>query len=151
MMVIFFILLTFSLCYSEKELRNCQCGHDRVVWCKDDILNFEALSRKFEEEDGILDEVQKQLNMGINLCPWSKVSYGANNENYVPYCEIAFGPSEIPDQSKGEWKASILRQDNINHYRLESQLPGSHPIGDYPFCNDVRFCASSLFCILCVS
>jgi hypothetical protein len=36
--------------YAEQELRSCPCKSNRVVYVREDILELEALSRKFEED-----------------------------------------------------------------------------------------------------
>ncbi|KAI3869029.1 hypothetical protein MKX03_016247 [Papaver bracteatum] len=51
---------------------------------------MEALAKKFEKEDGILDEVQQQLKSGSDLCLQSKLFPGPDQSGYVLYYEIKF-------------------------------------------------------------
>ncbi|XP_073111647.1 lysine-specific demethylase JMJ13 isoform X2 [Elaeis guineensis] len=77
----------------EKELRNCPCGHNHVVYSREDILNLEDVSKKFEQEDGILDEVQKQALEGDGSCPQPNLFQCTEGGGYKPYCEIKFEAS----------------------------------------------------------
>ncbi|RZC80599.1 hypothetical protein C5167_043188 [Papaver somniferum] len=51
---------------------------------------MEALAKKFEKEDGILDEVQQQLKSRSDLCLQSNLFPGPDQSGYVSYCEIKF-------------------------------------------------------------
>ena len=56
------ILFTWLPCFEEEEIRKCSCSCDRVVFVRKDIFELEALSKKFEEEIGVLDEVGKWMS-----------------------------------------------------------------------------------------
>ncbi|XP_038982312.1 lysine-specific demethylase JMJ706-like isoform X2 [Phoenix dactylifera] len=77
-----------------KELRKCRCGYNRIVFLREDILKLEAVSRKFEQEDGILELVQNQAQQGDDSCLQPNL-FQCAGDGYKPYCEIKF--EENPD------------------------------------------------------
>nr|CAB3450767.1 unnamed protein product [Digitaria exilis] len=88
------ILFTCLPCFEEEEIRKCPCSCDRVVFVRKDIFELEALSKKFEEEIGILDEVGKLIsqNDGSTTHPYlfDGIDYSAK---YFPYCKIQIDAS----------------------------------------------------------
>jgi hypothetical protein len=42
--------------YAEQEVRSCPCKSNRVVYVREDILELEALSRKFEQDISLYKE-----------------------------------------------------------------------------------------------
>ncbi|URD91419.1 JmjC domain containing protein [Musa troglodytarum] len=84
-----------------KQLRSCHCGSDRVLFMRGDILKLEAISREFEQDNDVLDEVQKQVQQGNDFHLWSSSFDSAENDGYVPYCEIRFETSsEVKDYNE---------------------------------------------------
>ncbi|XP_077234939.1 lysine-specific demethylase JMJ13-like [Tasmannia lanceolata] len=73
----------------EIEARGCSCGHNRVLVVREDLMEMEAASQKFEREAGILEEVQLQMQRGDDLCLRPNV-LSCIEEGYTPYCEIKF-------------------------------------------------------------
>ncbi|CAL9067248.1 lysine-specific demethylase JMJ706-like isoform X1 [Musa acuminata AAA Group] len=85
----------------DKELRSCHCGSDRVIFMRGDILKLEAISREFEQDNDVLDEVQKQVRQGNDFHLWSSSFDSAEDDGYVPYCEIKFETSyEVKDYNE---------------------------------------------------
>lgn len=75
----------------EKEIKSCSCGSNGVVFLKD-FWELVAVSQKFEQEDGILGEFQKQVgNDDLRLQP--NFSLSAEGDGYEPYCNIKFKAS----------------------------------------------------------
>ncbi|XP_037454110.1 lysine-specific demethylase JMJ706-like [Triticum dicoccoides] len=81
------------LCH-EEEIRKCPCSHDRAVFVRKDIIELEALSKKFEEEKGIVDAVRKQMSRGSSTHSYfNRISH---NAEYFPYCKIHIdAPPEV--------------------------------------------------------
>ncbi|THU45502.1 hypothetical protein C4D60_Mb02t18600 [Musa balbisiana] len=92
----------------DKELRSCHCGSDRVIFMRGDILKLEAISREFEQDNDVLDEVQKQVQQGNDFHLWSSSFDSAEDDGYVPYCEIKFGTSyEVKDYNEYKTLESV--------------------------------------------
>lgn len=49
---------------------------------------MEAASQKFEQEDGILDEVQQQIQQGDDSLEFKL--FPCSGDGYIPYCQINF-------------------------------------------------------------
>uniref|UniRef100_A0A0D9YWU2 JmjC domain-containing protein n=1 Tax=Oryza glumipatula TaxID=40148 RepID=A0A0D9YWU2_9ORYZ len=81
------------LCH-EEEIRRCPCSCDRVVFVRKDIFELETLSKKFEEESGILDAVKKQMARRDGASQHSNFFDCTDHEaEYYPYCNIHIDPS----------------------------------------------------------
>ncbi|WOL16655.1 lysine-specific demethylase JMJ706-like isoform X2 [Canna indica] len=86
--------------HHERELRSCLCGLDRAIFMREDTLELEALSLKFEQENNILEEVQKQVQQSSGFSLLSSLLY-STEDDYAPYCEIKFQASaEVTDHSQ---------------------------------------------------
>ncbi|VFR02149.1 unnamed protein product [Cuscuta campestris] len=95
------------MCYSHAvclrhDPRSLQlpCGRRRTLCLREDILNMEDASKKFEHEEVVLYEVQELLKKSedfailLNLFP--EVNEGMD---YVPYCDLHFEfPGEVDSQ-----------------------------------------------------
>lgn len=77
------------------------CGGKFVFSLRDDILEMEAASKKFEQEDMVLVEIQKQsrYNSDPYLYPFNAFA-GDQDDEYFPYCEIKFEPEAAKYQSE---------------------------------------------------
>lgn len=64
---------------------------------------MEAISRTFEQEIDVLEEVLKQIQQGDGFYLGTSPFYNAEHDGYVPYCEIKFESS--PD----------IRGDKLEH------------------------------------
>ncbi|KAF8729161.1 hypothetical protein HU200_017743 [Digitaria exilis] len=116
------------LCH-EEEIRKCPCSCDRVVFVRKDIFELEALSKKFEEEIGILDEVGKLIsqNDGSTTHPYlfDGIDYSAK---YFPYCKIQIDASpEIHSFSE----VDVLGYDLNKPYPIASTITFAHGLHDY--------------------
>lgn len=89
-----FIIFTCLPCFEEEEIRRCPCSCDRVVFVRKDIFELETLSKKFEEESGILDAVKKQMARRDGASQHSNFFDCTDHEaEYYPYCNIHIDPS----------------------------------------------------------
>lgn len=70
----------------ETETCCCSCGHDRVLYVRKDLQEMEVASKKFEQENGILEEIQQ----GDGSSMPSKLFPSTGHDGYIPYCEIKF-------------------------------------------------------------
>ncbi|KAF8750238.1 hypothetical protein HU200_012493 [Digitaria exilis] len=116
------------LCH-EEEIRKCPCSCNRVVFVRKDIFELEALSKKFEEEIGILDEVGKLIsqNDGSNTHHYlfDNINHSAK---YFPYCKIQIDASpEIHTFSE----IDVLGYDLNKPYPTASTITFAHGLHDY--------------------
>ncbi|XP_042490700.1 lysine-specific demethylase JMJ706 isoform X1 [Macadamia integrifolia] len=78
-----------SICLRhEIESLGCSCGGNVVLFVRRDLSEMEAAAQKFEREEGILEEVQQQIECGGDLCTQPNLFQCV--DGYVPYCEIKF-------------------------------------------------------------
>ncbi|KAJ8613625.1 hypothetical protein MRB53_036919 [Persea americana] len=70
------------------EAKDCQCGHNRLIFVSEELQGMEAASKEFEQQDGILEEVQRQIRQSDYLCLWPTLFSCSEADEYVPYCEI---------------------------------------------------------------
>ncbi|XP_019709321.2 lysine-specific demethylase JMJ706 [Elaeis guineensis] len=115
----------------EEELRKCPCGYNRIVFLREDILKLEAVSRKFEE-DGILEEVQKQAQHVDDSCLQPNL-FQCADDGYKPYCEIKF--EEHPDADE----VGLLHNDgyaNSNRAKPSQMVSASEFESAVPVASD---------------
>ncbi|KAJ6836293.1 lysine-specific demethylase JMJ706-like isoform X7 [Iris pallida] len=105
----------------ESEIRNCPCGRNRVIYLRMDLLELESASKKFENEDGISEEVQKQVQLGDESCLQSKLFLCTKDDGYKLYCEIKFeATTQIGEHVK--WNSQGLDCTYLkNDLRLTAQ------------------------------
>ncbi|XP_058085688.1 lysine-specific demethylase JMJ13-like isoform X2 [Magnolia sinica] len=105
----------------DTEARGCSCGHDRLIFVREDLLKMEVASQKYEQEDGILEAVQRQLELGNDLCPQPSLFSCCEEDGYVPYCEI-----KIEQNSKCAEQAQVqLREPDCVSHRPAMQNSGN--------------------------
>ncbi|KAL0905072.1 hypothetical protein M5K25_027248 [Dendrobium thyrsiflorum] len=75
--------------HHESEIRSCQCGSNRTILLRSDLLEFETVAKKFEQEDGIT-EFEKQLQENDFISSQPNVFLCPVEDGYSPYCEIRF-------------------------------------------------------------
>lgn len=65
------------------------CGSNHILFVREDITEMEAAAKKFEQEEGILEEINRQARSGDNLYshPFTYMFVRAE-DGYSPYCEI---------------------------------------------------------------
>ncbi|KAG2660811.1 hypothetical protein PVAP13_1KG460900 [Panicum virgatum] len=126
------------LCH-EEEIRKCPCSCDRVVFVRKDIFELEALSKKFEEEIGVLDEVGKWMSQSDGPSTHPCLFDGINhNSKYFPYCKIQIDASpEIHTFSE----IDVLGYDLNKLYPTASTITFAHGPHDYSTQSDE--CTSS--------
>ncbi|KAB1222263.1 Lysine-specific demethylase 5B [Morella rubra] len=68
------------------------CGGNRTLFLREDIAEMEAAAKKFEQEEGIVEEIHQQARSGGNFYshPFSYMVKRAEEDGYSPYCEIKF-------------------------------------------------------------
>ena len=68
---------------------SCQCGRNRVVFSRDNVSEFEAASWQFEEEDGVVEEIEKRIRYSEDsFTSKYSLSSSGDDEGYHPYCSI---------------------------------------------------------------
>ncbi|KAK9144262.1 hypothetical protein Sjap_004165 [Stephania japonica] len=94
------------------ESQQCHCCSDRVVYYREDISEMEAAAQKFEQEDGMLRLVQRQLKCAEGLYLPSKLPRCSVEEEYVPYCEIRHELNPEPREASNI-KGNFIKSDSI--------------------------------------
>ncbi|KAH9687427.1 transcription factor jumonji (Jmj) family protein / zinc finger (C5HC2 type) family protein [Citrus sinensis] len=71
------------------ESLDFSCGSTYTLFLRDDIAEMEAAAKKFEQEEGILKEVQQKAESDdLYSYPFSKMFHSVREDGYSPYCEI---------------------------------------------------------------
>ncbi|XP_039122325.1 lysine-specific demethylase JMJ706-like isoform X1 [Dioscorea cayenensis subsp. rotundata] len=71
----------------EMELRSCHCGRKRIIFLREGFLELEAVARKFEQEEGIVEEAQKQVFHSDDQC-LKNLFPSTRDDGYIPYCKL---------------------------------------------------------------
>ncbi|KAJ0989923.1 hypothetical protein J5N97_008279 [Dioscorea zingiberensis] len=108
----------------ESELRSCLCGCKRVIFIREDFLELEAASKKFEQEEEI-SQNQLLLNEDPGL---AKLFLPAVGDGYYPYCEIKCDTKEPT--------SSLVPSSSISFGQDETVLLDS----ENGKCNETQFC-----------
>ncbi|XP_054810000.1 lysine-specific demethylase JMJ13 [Prosopis cineraria] len=121
------------------------CGRKPILYLREDIEDMEAAAKRFEQEDGILDAIMKQIKADNNMYsyPLKNMFQRAEADGYTPYCEIKFDPGT-------ESYSGSDQLINIQERAIQNQWPLRHRSGsEYhkPEVSDVSFvsAASALF------
>ncbi|XVE57390.1 hypothetical protein DITRI_Ditri04bG0087200 [Diplodiscus trichospermus] len=66
------------------------CGSYHGLFLRDDVAELEAAAKKFEQEDAISEEIERQAESGDDLYsyPLSNKFQADVEDGYFPYCEI---------------------------------------------------------------
>ena len=110
---------------TEREIKSCSCGRNRVVFLRMDLLELEAVSQKFEHEDGILGELQKQVKDDQRLQP--NYFHSTEGDGYGPHCNIKFKASnEKKEQPEihSQGLDCALQRECLNYDAVDS-MPSS--------------------------
>ncbi|KAJ6426930.1 hypothetical protein OIU84_022512 [Salix udensis] len=78
-------------------------GKNYTLFLRDDISNMEVAAKKFEKENGILEEIRQQANIGDDLYsyPLSMKFNSVPEDGYTPYCGKSFDfNSETPARTQ---------------------------------------------------
>lgn len=108
---------------SENEIESCNCGCSRIIFMRKDILELEAASQKFEQEDGILDEAKKQAAQMDDLLMLPNLFCYDEKNGYAPYCDVKFEASrEIGElvQDHSETVDSVSWAESLKHNTVET-------------------------------
>ncbi|KAK9272983.1 hypothetical protein L1049_003363 [Liquidambar formosana] len=72
----------------------CQCGTNRILFLREDISEMENVAQKFEQDEGILQEVQQEIKCGDDMClPPNMIP--CIKDGYTPYSEVMFIDDQI--------------------------------------------------------
>jgi len=98
---------------------NCHCGRKRIIVSREDIIDLEAISQKFEQEDGVLKDVKKLGRQIGDYFSRKKILPKSDEKRYTPYCEIKFdmtpSVSDIPNkQCTSSYTGSLLALEKKN-------------------------------------
>ncbi|KAK7386640.1 hypothetical protein VNO78_26974 [Psophocarpus tetragonolobus] len=79
------------LCHDIESL-DFDCGTKHTLYLREDAPEMEAAAKRFEQEDGILNEILKQMETDKNVYsyPLSNMFQMAEANGYTPYCEMKF-------------------------------------------------------------
>ncbi|CAN6274825.1 unnamed protein product [Urochloa humidicola] len=126
------------LCH-EEEIKKCSCSCDRIVFVRKDIFELEALSKKFEEEIGILDAVGDPMSQsdGSSVHPYLFDGID-HNARYSPYCKVKIDASTEIHTFSG---IDVLGYDLNKPYPTASTITFAHGPHDYSTQSDE--CTSS--------
>ncbi|KAA8533469.1 hypothetical protein F0562_031097 [Nyssa sinensis] len=72
--------------FHDIEFCNCPCGRNRVLWVRENVLEMEAVAKIFEQEKGVLEEVEQQEKLESAL--WMQNMIPSIIDKYTPYCKI---------------------------------------------------------------
>uniref|UniRef100_A0ACD5YSA6 Uncharacterized protein n=1 Tax=Avena sativa TaxID=4498 RepID=A0ACD5YSA6_AVESA len=123
------------LCH-EEEIWKCPCSCDRAVFVRKDIFELETLSKKFEEENGIINAFRKQMSHGSSA--HSYFNHINHDAEYFPYCKIHIDASaEVHSISE----TRVLPYDLNKPYPAASTITFSFGPHDYSTQSDE--CTSS--------
>ncbi|CAA2938120.1 Hypothetical predicted protein [Olea europaea subsp. europaea] len=75
------------------------CGGNPTLCVREDILDLEAAAKQFEQEEDIRYEVEQLDRNGEDSVQLAKMFSRAENDGYVPYCEINLEFNEEISQS----------------------------------------------------
>lgn len=108
---------------SDVESLAFKCGSKHTLRLREDIVNMEDAAKKFEQEDGVLEELSKQTETDQNMYsyPLSDLFQRAEANGYVPYCELKLDSDfefyTTPEQSNNQECAtqSVFRHSSENY------------------------------------
>ncbi|KAI4314516.1 hypothetical protein L6164_027418 [Bauhinia variegata] len=101
------------------------CGNKHTLYLREDITDMEAAAKRFEQENGILDEILKQIKGDENMYtyPLLNMFQRAAADGYTPYCEIKGGTVtefySSPDQSTNNQEHHVPQSQFILRHSSE--------------------------------
>ncbi|PKA55729.1 Lysine-specific demethylase REF6 [Apostasia shenzhenica] len=107
--------------HHECEIRRCLCGFGRIIFTREDLLEMEAAAKKFEQEDGISEEVE---------CLQSSSFICTEEAGYSPYCDMRF-EEDIRHDAKQE---CIPSESHEKHNMLNKAFTSSNSIKPFRAC-----------------
>lgn len=95
------------------------CQSNSTLFLREEITEMEAAARKFEEEEGVLEEIKGQGQNGDDLYSYPlNLSQMSEEKEYSPYCHINF---ELNPELTGTTEITGTTQD-----QSQEPAPGSH-------------------------
>lgn len=78
--------------YPDFKSLNFSCGRNHTLFLREDVSAMEAAAKRFEKEDGILEDIRQKTRSGDDLYsyPASNKYLSVLDDGYSPYCEINF-------------------------------------------------------------
>ncbi|XP_029116101.1 lysine-specific demethylase JMJ13 isoform X2 [Elaeis guineensis] len=109
-----------------KEIKSCPCGGNRFVFLKEDFWELVAVSQKFEQEDGILGEFQKQVE-DDDLCLQPNFFLSTEGGGYQPYCNVKFkaSPGIVAQPDVHSQGLHCVLQGECSNYDAVDSIPSS--------------------------
>lgn len=77
-------------------MKSCPCGYNRIIFLRKDLSELECAAEEFEQEDGILREVQQKFLLDDDFLQ-SNLFACTEDDGYRPYCKI---DSAFPERLK---------------------------------------------------
>lgn len=81
---------SFGCCSSDPRSLDFPCGNSRTLCLREDILDMETAARQFEQDKVVLHEVQQESRKTDDFSLLLNMFPRAEDDGYVPYCEINF-------------------------------------------------------------
>lgn len=81
-------------CSSDPRSLDFPCGSSSTLCLREDILDMENAARQFEQDKVVLHEVQQRYRKTDDFSLLLNMFPRAEEDGYVPYCEINFEWSE---------------------------------------------------------
>lgn len=88
----FGFLVMIVITYPDFKSLNFSCGRNHTLFLREDVSAMEAAAKRFEKEDGILEDIRQKTRSGDELYsyPASNKYLSVLDDGYSPYCEINF-------------------------------------------------------------
>ncbi|CAA2994583.1 Hypothetical predicted protein [Olea europaea subsp. europaea] len=113
---------------------NLPCGGNPTLCVREDILDLEAAARRFEQEEDIRYEIQQDRN-SEDSAQLAKMFSRAENDGYLPYCDINLEFNEEIPQSENQiqhqtysypcWSTLCTGTENIKTETSDASILGS--------------------------
>lgn len=95
-------LLISSFFNPDIKLPGLPCSASRTLFVREDLSDLEAVAKKFEQEESVILEVQRQSRKGDDMDLLFQMFPRAEDDGYTTYCkiksELYTGISESNDQ-----------------------------------------------------
>ncbi|MQL94681.1 hypothetical protein Taro_027337, partial [Colocasia esculenta] len=107
----------------ETDMDRCQCGQNRIIFLRENILEMEAASQRFEQDEGILAEAKKPLLVEDKPCMQRYFSSCSEEDGYTPYCDFDMDVRRLDDldQSHIQSYGSDLLSESMLTSNIENE------------------------------
>ncbi|KAJ1431075.1 Zinc finger, C5HC2-type [Sesbania bispinosa] len=111
----------------DVESVDFMCGSKHTLYVREDITDMEAAAKMFEQEDGILNEINKQTESDQNMYsyPLSKMFQRAEANGYSLYCELKLD-SVIEFYTTPEQAANNQECEPLDSFSAPKNLAEEH-------------------------